>query len=261
MEVSQHAPGSFCWVELTTTDAAGAKDLYNKLFGWDYVDNPMGPDMVYTMCTLNGKTAGALYEGHDANNPPHWGLYIRVESANETAAQARELGGNVLMEPFDVMEHGRMAVIADPTGAIFCLWEPKQHIGYEVVGVPGTHCWSELLVPDTSRAKDFYTGLFGWHVDDSMGDYTMFLPSEGGMALAGMMEMTPEMGPMPPNWTPYFFVENADAAVGTAEANGARVLHGPADVPGMVRFATVMDPAGAVFGIFHPLNRQENTDR
>jgi len=253
MEVTQHAPGTFCWVELTSTDAGAAKSLYKKLFGWDYVDNPMGPDMVYTMCQLGGKSAGALYEAHDPNNPPHWSLYIRVESANAAAAKAKDLGGNVLMEPFDVAEHGRMAILADPTGAHFHVWEPKQHPGYEAVGVPGTHCWSELLTPDTAKAKAFYTGLFGWTVDESMGYYTMFKPSDGGMALAGMMGMTPEMGPMPPSWTPYFFVENADATAETAKANGARVLHGPEDVPGMVRFATIMDASGAVFGVFHPL--------
>jgi uncharacterized protein len=159
----------------------------------------------------------------------------------------------VLMEPFDVMEHGRMAVIADPTGAIFSVWEPKQHMGYEAVGGPGTHCWSELLVPDAAKAKAFYTALFGWTVDESMGSYTMFKPSDGEMALAGMMEMTPDMPPMPPHWTPYFFVTDADTAAQTATTNGARVLHGPADVPGMVRFATIMDASGAVFGIFHPL--------
>jgi uncharacterized protein len=255
MEVNRHAPGTFCWVELTTTDAAGAKSLYNKLFGWDFVDNQVGPDMVYTMCQLNGKNAAALYEGHDANNPPHWGLYICVESADATTAKAKELGANVIFEPFDVMEHGRMADIADPAGATVNLWEPKQHIGYEVVGEPGTHCWSELLVPDTAKAKAFYTGLFGWTVNETMGDYTMFVPSGGDMAIAGMMKLTPEMGPIPPNWTPYFFVENTDATAETAKANGARVLHGPEDVPGMVRFATIMDPAGAVFGIFHPLDK------
>src|SRR6188472_3894969 len=122
MEVTEHGAGTFCWVELTTADAAGAKSLYNKLFGWEYIDNPMGPGMVYTMCTLGGKTAGALYEAHDANNPPHWGLYIKVDSADATSSKAKDLGGNVLMGPMDVMEHGRMAVIADPTGAVFCLW-------------------------------------------------------------------------------------------------------------------------------------------
>jgi hypothetical protein len=253
MGETQHAPGTFCWVELATTDAAGAKGLYSALFGWDFDDNPMGPDMVYTTCRLGGKSAAALYEAHDPNVPPHWGLYIRVESASDTAARARELGGNVLMEPFDVMEHGRMAVIADPTGAIFRVWEPNQHVGYEAAGVPGTHCWSELLVPDTAKAKEFYTALFGWTVDESMGWYTMFKPAGAEMALAGMMQMTPDMPPMPPNWTPYFFVADADAAAETAKANGATVLHGPEDVPGMVRFATVMDSAGAVFGLFHPL--------
>jgi hypothetical protein len=241
-------------VELNTTEAAAdAKNLYTKLFGWDYLDNPMGPDMVYSMCQINGKNAGALYETHDPNNPPYWDLYISVESAEATAAKAKDLGANVLMGPVDVMEHGSMAVLADPMGAKICLWEPKQHVGYEAEGGPGTHCWSELLVNDTAKAKAFYGELFGWVADESMGDYTMFKPGNDAMAIAGLMGMTPEMGPMPPIWTPYFYVDNADATVEIAKANGCRLLHGPADVPGMVRFANIMDPAGAMFGVFHPL--------
>src|SRR5580658_7457310 len=100
MELSQHAPGTFCWVELNTTDAAAdAKSLYTKLFGWDYLDNPMGPDMIYSTCQINGKSAGALYETHDPNNPPYWDLYICVESAEESAAKAKDLGANILMGP------------------------------------------------------------------------------------------------------------------------------------------------------------------
>src|ERR1041385_3899199 len=91
-ETPAYKPGTFCWIELATTDNEAAKKFYNKLFGWDYVDNPMGPDMVYTMCTLNGKSAAALYEAHDPNNPPHWGLYICVESANDTAADVEGVG-------------------------------------------------------------------------------------------------------------------------------------------------------------------------
>ena len=257
MEAMKHAPGSFCWVELTTSDAAGAKDFYNKLFGWDYLDTPMGPGMVYTMCQLEGKNAAALYEGHDPNNPPHWALYISVENATQSAAKAKELGGNVIIEPFDVADFGIMSDIADPAGATFNIWEAKAHIGYEVSGGVGTHCWSELLVPDTASAKAFYTGLFGWTTDESMGWYTMFKPTEGEMALAGMMGMTPDMQPMQPSWTPYFYVENADATAEIAAANGGRVLMGPQDVPGMVRFALIMDAAGAVFGVFHPLPSSE----
>src|SRR4029079_13786847 len=112
----------------------------------------------------------------------------------------------------------------------------------------------------TAKAKAFYTGLFGWEADESMSWYTMFKPAGAQMSIAGMMQMTPEMVPMPPSWTPYFFVENADATAKTAKANGARILHGPTDVPGMVRFASVMDPSGAVFGIFHPLGNREGCD-
>ena len=116
------------------------------------------------------------------------------------------------------------------------------------------------MTSDTAKAKAFYSELFGCTADESMGDYTMFKAGGGGMAVAGMMGMTPEMGPMPSMWTPYFVVENADVTAETAKANGARVLHGPTDVPGMVRFATIMDSAGAVFGVFHPLGNPQGGD-
>jgi predicted enzyme related to lactoylglutathione lyase len=124
-----HAPGSFCWIELATTDGEAAKKFYGELFGWEAQDNPMGPGMVYTMLKLNGKDVGALYEkGEEMKQvPTHWASYVSVESADEIAAKAKSLGGAVIMEPFDVMEHGRMAVITDPTGAVFSIWQDKQH--------------------------------------------------------------------------------------------------------------------------------------
>src|SRR5436190_17308530 len=132
----EHAPGSFCWTELTTTDGPAAKQFYAELFGWEAQDNPIGPDMVYTMLKVGGKDVAALYQkGPEMQAvPTHWVSYISVASADEAAAKAKELGGTVIQEPFDVMEHGRMAAITDPTGATFCVWQPNQHKG---VGVKG----------------------------------------------------------------------------------------------------------------------------
>ena len=160
----EHAPGSFCWIELATTDGEGAKKFYGELFGWEGQDNPMGPDMVYTMLKLNGKDVGALYQkGEEMKQvPTHWASYVAVESADEIAAKAKSLGATVMMEPFDVAEHGRMAVITDPTGATFSIWQPKQHKGVGVKGETNTLCWNELLTNDTAKAADFYTKLFGW---------------------------------------------------------------------------------------------------
>src|SRR5262247_4123730 len=145
-EFSKHEPGSFTWVELATTDTGAAKKFYGGLFGWTFEDSPAGPDMVYTRFQLRGKDVGAAYpqqkEQRDHGIPPHWGTYVTVESADRSAAKAKELGGTVMMEPFDVMEHGRMAILQDPTGGVLSIWQPKQHIGVQVRDETNTLCWN-----------------------------------------------------------------------------------------------------------------------
>src|SRR5262245_41522156 len=117
-EVNKHEPGSFSWVELATTDTAAAKAFYNALFDWSYVDSQAGPDMIYTRCQLRGKDVAALFpqdkQQREQGVPPHWGSYVTVEGADPSAAKAKELGGSLAMEPFDVMSYGRMAVVQDP---------------------------------------------------------------------------------------------------------------------------------------------------
>src|SRR5450432_3025212 len=167
MQVTKHENGQFCWAELHTTDAIGAKAFYAALMGWEIEDNPMGPDMVYTMLKLKGESAAALYEDKSGNAPPHWGTYITVEDLDASSARATELGGTLLAGPFDVAEHGRMAVVHDPTGAIFCMWQPKNHPGYTIINEPGAVCWNELSTRDTNAASAFYSGLFGYGVKQS----------------------------------------------------------------------------------------------
>ena len=165
-ETPNYAPGTFCWVELGTTDSEAAKKFYTELFGWTPDDKPVGPGMVYTMLNLDGKNAGALYqldpERIAQGTPPHWLSYVLVTSADESAAKAKELGATLLAGPFDVMTVGRMAVVQDPTGAVFALWQPKDHLGAGVVNVPNSFCWNELMTTDTAKDGDFYSGLFGW---------------------------------------------------------------------------------------------------
>ncbi len=160
-EFTKHEPGSFSWVELATTDPASAKAFYSSLFGWTFVDTPAGPDMIYTRLQLRGKDVAALYpqqkEQREHGVPPNWMSYVTVESADRAAAKAGELGGTVLMEPFDVMEHGRMAIVQDPTSAILSLWQPRQHIGVQVRDETNSLCWNELYTRDTGRAAKFYS--------------------------------------------------------------------------------------------------------
>jgi uncharacterized protein len=246
-----HAPGSFCWAELATTDGEGAKKFYSELFGWTAQDNPMGPGMVYTMLKLNGKDVGALYEKGEMmkNVPTVWASYISVANADEIAAKAKSLGGTVMQEPFDVQDFGRMAVITDPTGATFCIWQPGTHLGYGVKGEPNTVCWNELLTTDPERAIDFYTKLFGWTADTHGGPMPYTEWKNGAEHAGGMMQIAPHMGPMPPHWGIYFAVDDCDATFQKATSLGAQAYVPPMDIENVGRFATLSDPQGAVFAI------------
>ena len=133
--IEKHAPGSFCWIELGTTDQPQAKKFYESLFGWTSTDEPMGPSEFYTIFKLQNREAAAGYtlrpDQRQQGVPPHWMLYINVESADKAAERAAELGGKVCMPPFDVMDAGRMTVVQDPQGAMFSVWEPKKARGFE----------------------------------------------------------------------------------------------------------------------------------
>jgi predicted enzyme related to lactoylglutathione lyase len=249
-----YKPGTFCWVELGTTDGEAAKKFYTQLFGWDFIDNPIGPGKVYTMLKLNGKDVGALYEMPEEMTsngvPPHWLSYVSVESADESAATAKSLGGTLMKEPFDVFTVGRMALVQDPTGAMFALWQAGTHQGAGVVNVPNSFCWNELATKDATKAGEFYTRLFGWgkKVQD-MGTmmYTSFL--NGDRPAGGMYEPPPEMGEMPPHWLVYFAVADADAAAARAAELGGKICSPPRDIPGVGRFAMILDPQNAPFAI------------
>ncbi len=250
-EVQKHEPGMFCWVELATKDGPAAKEFYKSLFDWGVNDIPNDAG-TYSMVQKRGKDAGALYQQgpEEMGIPPHWNSYVCVDSADETAAKAKKLGATVILGPFDVMEHGRMAVVSDPTGAVFSLWEPKKHIGAQVVGEPSSFCWNELYTSDAKKAGDFYASLFGWSrepMPTPMGEYTIF--KKGDAQAAGMMEISEEMRGMPPHWMVYFAVDDSDRTVEKAKGMGAQIMVPPTDIPNIGRFAILNDPQGADFAV------------
>jgi predicted enzyme related to lactoylglutathione lyase len=252
-----HASGTFCWPELATSDYAAAKRFYSTLFGWDVQENDTGGGEMYGTWMLKGAEVGACYrmrpEESSRGTPPHWNSYVAVASAERAAATARELGGTVVMEPFDVMDVGRMAVIQDPTGAMFCVWQANQHAGAGVLNRPGALCWTELMTTDPARARSFYTRLFGWTPEDHpMGPGTYTVYTRGTDAAGGMMKITPEMGPLPPCWVVYLGVEDCDASAAKAVQLGGRIEVPPTTVPMAGRFAVIVDPQGAHFGILQP---------
>jgi predicted enzyme related to lactoylglutathione lyase len=254
--ITTHAPGTFCWPELATTDQNAAKKFYGAVFGWAFRDSEMGPGETYTIFTNKDREAAALYtlrqDQRKMNVPPHWANYVSVESVDASAKKAAALGGTVLMQPLDVMDHGRMAVLRDPQGGVFCLWEPKKTIGVGVLGEAGALCWTELTTTNTEKAKAFYTQLLPWKAEKFPGpmDYTVFKVAETGVG--GMMAITPEMQGVPVCWTPYFEVGNANATTDKIKQLGGKVMVGPQPVPEVGTFAIVTDPQGAVFAIIQP---------
>jgi predicted enzyme related to lactoylglutathione lyase len=256
-DVTSHAPGSFSWPELATTDQKGAVAFYRALFGWDLKETPIGPTEMYSMFQMRDKEVAAAYtmrpDERQGGAPPHWNSYVTVANVDESAKKAQQLGAKVLAPPFDVMDAGRMAVLQDPTGAIFQIWQSKRSIGARVLSEPGALCWTELTTSDTKTAEAFYTQLFGWSAKHSATDapmeYTEF--SVNGTPSIGMMPKPPHMpAHIPSFWMPYFQVSNVDASASKLKELGGKLFVGPQDIPDAGRFAVVTDPQGAVFAIF-----------
>jgi predicted enzyme related to lactoylglutathione lyase len=237
----------FCWIELATNDAAAAKSFYTSVFGWKANDMPIPDGSVYTMLQVDGHDLGALYE--NKQHPPNWASYVNVTSVDDSAKKAQDLGANLIAPPFDVMDVGRMAVIADPQGASLCLWQAGRHIGATIRGETNTLCWNELLTTDVAAARDFYQKLFGWNYKPSP-EYTEI--NLGTTGIGGMMQITPEMQGMPTAWTPYFCVADADATAENVKSLGGQIYKAPDDIPNAGRFAVLADPQGAVFNIIKP---------
>jgi predicted enzyme related to lactoylglutathione lyase len=250
---TSHPVGTFCWVDLQTTDPEAAKRFYSELFGWTYDELPGGEGGTYAMALVGGEEAAAIAPmPPGAQFPPHWNSYVAVESADAAASRAREVGGSVAMEPFDVFDAGRMAVIADPTGAFVLAWEPRNHAGAHRVNDHGCFIWNELGTNDPVTAARFYGDLFGWTYEERdmgpMGTYRVIL--NGGRQNGGIRPQSEQEAGVPPNWLVYFSVEDVDATVSTAGEIGGRVLAPPMDLPMGSRIAVLADPQGAAFALY-----------
>lgn len=253
--VTEYANGIFCWPELVADNLDAAKSFYSNLFNWEMQENPMGEDMVYVMAHRGGKYISAMYSMMDdlreQNIPTHWLSYVAVDDIDARAAKAAELGAIVHYGPADVPGAGRMAVIQEPGGAAFALWQGNKHIGAELVNEYGTVCWNELWTADAEKSGDFYNKLFGWtSQSQDMGDGNIYhIFSLGDKMVGGMAQLTEEMKGMPPNWGIYFSVDNCDASAEQAKSAGATIHVPPTDIPGTGRFSLLQDPQGAMFSI------------
>jgi uncharacterized protein len=251
-ERTKYTPGTFCWTDLATTDQGAAKAFYTSLFGWDVTDNPVGDGMTYSMMSIDGKNVAAIstqpQQQRDAGVPPAWQSYVSVESADGTAEKAGQLGATVHAPPFDVFEFGRMAVIQDPQGAFFIIWEAKAHPGAGLVNAPGALAWNELASPDLDASKAFYSALFGWTVEQMEGMEMPYLiiKNQDGWMNGGIR---PAQGPEPSYWLNYIGTEEIDAGIAKVSELGGSKLMGPIDI-GSGKIAIVQDPQGAVFALY-----------
>jgi hypothetical protein len=238
-----YAPGVPCWVDTWQDDADAATAFYTGLFGWDAARGE------YSLFQLRGRDVAGL--GSPYRGAPSWTTYVWVDSADDTAAKARAAGGSVVVEPFNSLDGGRMAVIADPAGAVFAAWELGEHRGAQLVNEPGAWSMSGLSTPDPAAGAKFYGDVFGW-TTDTFGEYALF-------RLEGYVGGEPTQ-PVPRDviavmspgeqagWTPDFWVGDADAAAARAGELGGQVVMGPFDTP-VGRTAVLADPAGAVFSV------------
>jgi uncharacterized protein len=251
-ERTSYAPGTFCWIDLGTPDQDGAGEFYGALFGWQLKEDENAEQTGgYRTAQRDGNAIGGVMKLMQEGQPPAWLNYVCVEDADATVAKAREAGATVHTEPMSVLDYGRMAVIADPTGAAFGIWQPGVHNGAEVVGETGAMTWNELNTHDREAAKTFYGAVFGWSFEEKeyeAGTYTIItLDGEG---IGGITERVP--AEVPAHWLVYFAVEDTDATVETAKQRGGEIPAGPFDIAEVGRIAVIKDPFGAVFAVIAP---------
>ena len=249
-------PSPFIWYELLTTDVDAAIAFYGKVVGWGIVDSGM-PGMDYRMWLAGDIAIGGVMSNAPPvpqGMPPIWLAYVKVADVNATLAAMTAAGGTVHMPAMDLPQVGRMALVADPQGAMIYVMTPEGEgpSRAHLPGQPGHGGWHELHTTDWEAALAFYGTHLGWAKSDAldmgpMGKYLLF--NAGGEAIGGMMNSP---GFPRPTWLYYFNVDDIDAAKTRLEAAGGTVLMGPHEVPGGQWIIQAQDPQGAMFGLLAP---------
>jgi predicted enzyme related to lactoylglutathione lyase len=258
-----------CWVQGVYPDPAAAVAFYTDLFGWE-AENLMPADDPgdYFVCRLRGRDVAAIVSQHGAPTPPSavWTTHVWVESADEAAAKVSEAGGSVIGEPFDSPGGGRQAILSDPSGAVFCAWEPRERSGAQLVNEPGAWAMSALSTPDPEACKRFYGQVFGWETETfDLGDAQMTMLKLRGYVggepqqpvardvIATMVPPQGDAADVPSHWNVDFWTRNVDQAANKAKDLGGEVLSGPYDIPNAeLRQAVIADPQGATLSLTQP---------
>jgi uncharacterized protein len=267
-----YIPGVPCWVDTSQPDPEAAVAFYSDLFGWEFEDvMPPESEGKYFIARIRGGEVAAVGSIPDAAPPTAmWNTYVWVQSADESASKVRDAGGSVVMEPFDVMDAGRMAVFTDPEGATFCVWQAKENKGARIVNEHGSLNFNVLNTRDAGGAKSFYGSVFGWQTLELQGGFQMWtLPGYGDYlerdnpelrkqmaevgapegfedVVASLVPIADDQADVPPHWGVTFAVDDADAIANRAAELGGNVLVPPFDAP-WVRTTVIADPQGAAF--------------
>jgi predicted enzyme related to lactoylglutathione lyase len=267
-----YIPGVPCWVDTSQPDPDAAVGFYGDLFGWEFEDvMPEGSEAKYFMARIRGKDVAAVGSIPEAAPPmAMWNTYIWTDSADESTSKVKDAGGSALMEPFDVMDSGRMSFVADPEGAAFGLWQANQHKGSQLVNEHGTVNFNTLNTRDVDGAKSFYAAVFGWttlalpggvemwtlpgygdHLERDNPDLRKNMAEMGGPpgfedVVASIVPLGGDQPDAPPHWGVTFGVDDADAIAEKASELGGKVIVPPMDAP-WVRMTVIADPQGATF--------------
>lgn len=245
--------GTPTWIDLATPDADAARAFYHALFGWDY--DIGGPEFGgYTTARVGQHMAAGIGGNTSPDGttyPVAWGLFFASDNIEADVARAVGLGATVLFPAMTVGEFGRMAACIDPGGAVFSYWQAGTHIGAEVTDEPGSPTWYELYAADAKQSRDFYAALLGATAEPMPGDMEYYFLKHGNEMLAGVMQIDPAWGELPPHWAIYFLVADTDKSAGIAASHGGKVL-GPIEDTPHGRMASLVDPFGANFKIIQP---------
>ncbi len=242
--------GTPSWVDLMVPDTTAAGEFYRQLFGWDIQD--LGEEAGgYRIAQKSGRSAAGIGPvPPDQQAPPVWTTYIAVDDVDAIVAKISSAGGQALMPAMDVMQAGRMAMVADPAGAVFGLWQAREHKGAEIVNEPGSLTWNENMTRDYDGARKFYADVFGYEYED-VGDenFKYSVINLSGSPVGGIGEIGADVpAEVPPHWMPYFSVANTDETLERAQALGAQVLMPAQDTP-YGRMATLLGPQGERFAV------------
>ena len=244
-ERTSYAPGTPSWVDLGSPDPAAAAAFYGAIFGWDTAFDPRPEAGGYALCNLKGHPVAGLGPQQNKDLPPFWAVYVTVRDADATVSDAQAAGATVVAGPMDVLDAGRMAVLADPVGSFISIWQPVQHIGSELVNEPGTFAWNELATTDLAAATAFYTTVFGWgRSEEASSDTASLFTVDGNMTCGAHAAGDGEF----PAWSVWFAVDDCDATAAKVAELGGTIHMPPSDMD-FGRGAVVADPHGAVFGI------------